>query len=114
MTGTVSPGVGCKPAAKKSAESGGPIVLGVSPRSGVAEFPLTRWRAVTVAVPDRPDPAGQVPRATLGPPVKVIQFARAMIGHTVSTTAIAPIALVMLEMQLFICSSRFCAKAGEI
>src|SRR5262245_23976670 len=68
ITGTVLPGLGVKPAPKKSAESGGPTVLGVNPIAGVDKLPFTKLVAVTVAKPDRADPPGQVPSATAGPP----------------------------------------------
>src|SRR5687767_3898441 len=99
MTGTVLPGLGCNPAAKKSAESGGPIVFGVRPIAGVELLPLMKLVAVTVANPDNPDPPGHVPRATVGPPVNVIQFASAVTGYSASKTAVALIALVMLKVR---------------
>jgi hypothetical protein len=91
IIGTVLPGFGCNPAAKKSPESGGPTVIGVKPIAGVAKFPFTKLVAVTVAKPDKLEVPGQVPRATAGPPVNVIQFARVVAVHIANKIASAKI-----------------------
>ena len=72
---------------KSRVDSGGPIVLGVNPIAGVDKLPFTKLVAVTVAKPVKLDVPGQVPSATAGPPVNVIQFALAAVEQMASKTA---------------------------
>jgi hypothetical protein len=87
ITGTVFPALGCKLAAKKSVESGGPIVMGVNPINGVDGLPFMKLVAVTVAKPVKLEVPGHVPRAAAGPPLNVIQFASAVAVHIAMTSA---------------------------
>jgi len=48
------------------------------PIAAVDVFPFTKLVATIVANPDKPEPPGHVPTATVGPPVNVILFAWAL------------------------------------